>query len=109
MKAIRGLELCLKVRERERLRDSGVVDSCRVTNAGRRDRVPQVVSALFLMLLQALLGSVEVKMPELMLEMILRAFALRLQVRVLELFDCVSLRALGRLQVSVQASLDCLR
>ena len=39
-KTVRGLNLCLKVRERERLRDSGVVDSCRVTNAGRRGRVP---------------------------------------------------------------------
>ena len=39
-KAVRGLELCLKVRERERFRDSGVFDSCRVTNAGRRGRVP---------------------------------------------------------------------
>ena len=34
-KAVRGLELCLKARERERLRDSGI-DSCRVSNAGRQ-------------------------------------------------------------------------
>ena len=34
-KAVRGLELCLRVRERERLRDSGI-DSCRVSNAGRQ-------------------------------------------------------------------------
>ena len=33
-KAVRGLELCLKVRERERLRDSGI-DSCRVLTADR--------------------------------------------------------------------------
>ena len=33
-KAVRGLELCLKVRERERLRDSGM-DSCRVSHADR--------------------------------------------------------------------------
>ena len=33
-KAVRGLELCLKVPEREQLRDSGF-DSCRVSNAGR--------------------------------------------------------------------------
>ena len=39
-KAVRGLELCLKVRERERFHDSGVVDSCRVSNSGRRCRVP---------------------------------------------------------------------
>ena len=39
-KAVRGLELCRKVRERERLRDSGMVDSCRVSNADRRGRVP---------------------------------------------------------------------
>ena len=34
-KAVRGLELCLRVRERERLRYSGI-DSCRVSNAGRQ-------------------------------------------------------------------------
>ena len=34
-KAVRGLELCLRVRERERLRDSGT-DSCRVCHAGRQ-------------------------------------------------------------------------
>ena len=33
-KAVRGLELCLRVRERERLRDSGT-DTCRVSHAGR--------------------------------------------------------------------------
>ena len=66
----------------------------------------EVVSALFLMRLYALPGNVEVQSPELMLE---RAFALGLQVQVLESFDHVSLNALGRLQVSVQVALYCLR
>ena len=34
-KAVRGLELCLRVRERERLRDSGT-DTCRVSHDGRQ-------------------------------------------------------------------------
>ena len=34
-KAVRGLELCLRVRERERLRDSGM-DTCRVSHDGRQ-------------------------------------------------------------------------